>query len=529
MEGQVGETVPKTSVPDGHTAPRSQRTLARILLPLAGLVGLAAWASGVWNRAFDYDEVMQAHAIWQIGQGLVPFHDFFECHTPLLWYLFVPAVPLLPEGPELLFGLRVLSGLGLGLWLTLLLWNTRIARPQFSQQWLVLAACLLLFQRQVLDYAVQFRPDTWAWAAAMAALLHFQLRPASRFRRFVWLGAAGTFAVLALPKLALLFPSFAAIDLLRRGRAGEPLLPNLGGYALGISAGLAVTLGLLFAAGIDPLTAWDLSVRYHSYVVAEAGFTRGVFEEVLAAPLPLAISLLGLGAWAGWLVRARLAPTTFELAVLLTVTAQLVLVRIPHVQYVAPVFISCAVFLPYCGLWVREFGSRWSPAPVTATGTAAALAICAASLALTTSWGSGAAARFADVQRAVLELAPPEARIVVPPPFHPMVRHDALYGLIQTWLPSGLTTEQAMRQLELPYADRRGAAYYRQELEEHRPAVILFTGRREFYYSPEQAEAISSYLSQHSAEYRSVVGLRPTLWVRGDLLASRLRQEPLDR
>ena len=133
--------------------------------------------------------------------------------------------------------------------------------------------------------------------------------------------------------------------------------------------------------------------------MAEAGFTRGVFEEVLAAPVPLAISLLGVGAWAGWLVRARLTPTTFELAMLLTVTAQLVLVRIPDVQYVAPVFIWCAVFLPYCGLWTRELTSRWSPAPAAATAAAAALAICAASLALTTSWGSGAAGRFADVQR----------------------------------------------------------------------------------------------------------------------------------
>ena len=82
--------------------------MSRALLAVPLAAALLAWGSGVLGRAFDYDEVMQAHAIWQIAQGLVPFRDFFECHPPFLWYPFVPALAVLPEGPELLFGLRIL-------------------------------------------------------------------------------------------------------------------------------------------------------------------------------------------------------------------------------------------------------------------------------------------------------------------------------------------------------------------------------------------------------------------------------------
>jgi hypothetical protein len=125
------------------------------------------------------------------------------------------------------------------------------------------------------------------------------------------------------------------------------------------------------------------------------------------------------------------------------------------------------------------------------------------------------------VHRAILELAPPGARIAVPPPFHPIARRDAFYALIQTWLPSGVTTEDTLRRLDLPHADQLGEPAYRRQLEESRPAVVLFTGRREFFYSDEQARAIDGFLAAHASEYRRVVGLEPALWVRGDLVAAR--------
>jgi hypothetical protein len=49
-------------------------------------------------------------------------------------------------------------------------------------------------------------------------------------------------------------------------------------------------------------------------------------------------------------------------------------------------------------------------------------------------------------------------------------------------------------------------------------ALVLFTGRREVFYSDEQTAAIAGYLEAHASEYRRVVGIAPPLWLRADLV-----------
>ncbi len=53
--------------------------------------------------AFSYritvDEWEHMQASWMIGQGMVPFRDFFEHHHPLMWYL---TAPFLRDNPSLL-------------------------------------------------------------------------------------------------------------------------------------------------------------------------------------------------------------------------------------------------------------------------------------------------------------------------------------------------------------------------------------------------------------------------------------------
>jgi hypothetical protein len=505
--------------------------MSRALLAVPLAAALLAWTSGVFGRAFDYDEVMQAHAIWQIAQGLVPFRDFFECHPPFLWYPFVPALALLPDGPEMLFGLRLLSALGFAAWLTALLLAARAARPALRAEWWVAAGAIAACMPPVQDLAVQFRPDVWVWAAAFAALAR-AIRTRAGVRRAIELGAAGSLCSLALPKLAPLFPAFVLADLARRqvsrseptaseDHGGGPIVAELAGYAVGIGGAIALALGFTVAIGVDPIEAWDLSVRYHGYVAAHTGFAHNLWYEMLATPGPLAVACVGVLAWAAWLRAERTAPTALELAVLATGAIQLAFVPFPYVQYAAPIFVLAAIFVPYLGAWAERIGARVRPAPQGALAAAALLAIALVAAPLAAGWRSRDAARFAEVHRAILELAPPGARIAVPPPFHPIARRDAFYALIQTWLPSGVTTEDTLRRLDLPHADQLGEPAYRRQLEESRPAVVLFTGRREFFYSDEQARAIDGFLAAHASEYRRVVGLEPALWVRGDLVAAR--------
>lgn len=489
----------------------------RILLPLALVAGLVAWATAILNQAFSYDEVRNAHAIWQISEGLVPFRDFFESQPPFLWYPFLPVLRLLPDGPAALFGLRFVAAGTTLLFVVALMAGLRVGRPELPLCWLVAAGSLVLFQQEVLEYSLRFRVDALAWATAFLAFARFELRSRSRVLRFGELGFLGLLVVIALPKLAVLVLTFGATDLARRFRAGEPVAPSIGGYAVGIGCGVWAALVFLLAAGIDPLHVWEFSVRYRAHMMSEAGFNSGVFEAVFAARFPLAVSLVGLSAWAGWLIRERQAPSALDVAVLATCVFQLAWVRVPEAEYVAPVFVLMALFFPYVGLWARSAGRDFERVGLA---SAAVLAIVAAVLSHASYRELGMAQRFLQVQRAIVELTEPDARIVVPPPFHPVNRHDAFYGLVHAFVPAGANTEEAMRQLDLPYRERRNTASYRRELEEQAPALVLFTGRSESFYSAEQSEAIGAYLVDHAGEYRTVVGVRPTLYMRVEPVTS---------
>jgi hypothetical protein len=499
--------------------------MPRALLAVPLATALLAWGSGLLRTGFDYDEVMQAHTIWLIAQGLVPFRDFFECHPPFAWYPFVPALALLPDGPDMLFGLRLLSALGNAAWITALFAAARAARPGLRAEWLVVAGAIAASHPMAVYLGAQFRPDAWVWAAALAALAR-AIRLRAGFRRAAELGAAGSLCALALPKLALLFPAYVAFDFVSRIR--EPLARELAGYAVGIAAGIAMAVGFLFAVGIDPRVAWDLSITYHAYVAVHYGWARGLWHEVTTDIPSLGVALVGLLASATWLRHVRQAPNPFELAVLATCALQLWLVPFPYVQYAAPIFVLSAIFAPYCGEWAAWLAARRPVAPRAILACACAIATALAVRPLVLIWRSGDAARQSDFQHAVLELAPSDARIVVPPPFHPIARRDAFYALIHTWMPSGLTSEETLRRLALPNHQRVGIAAYREQLEQSRPAVILFTTEgRETLYSPEQSAAIAGYLVEHAGDYRRADGLAPTLWVRADLaVASEPRLPP---
>jgi hypothetical protein len=280
---------------------------------------------------------------------------------------------------------------------------------------------------------------------------------------------------------------------------------------MGVPLGIAIAIGFLLAVGIAPRDVFDLSIRYHADVAAHFGTPHGLWRELIGGErLAFAIGLAGIVSWAAWLVLRRATPTTLELAVLASLVLQSALVPFSYIQYTAPVLVLAAIFLPCCG--------EWAPRALLAGAGALAVGLAVHSLAVEDA--SPDAGHFAQVQNAVLELAPRDQPILVAPPFHPIVRRDAVYGLIQTPMPSGATTEETLRRLAVPVAARFGTEVVRRELETSRPAVVLFTGRPEFFYSGEQAKAIAGYLADHAREYRRVVGIEPALWVRADLVGA---------
>ncbi|HQO35867.1 MAG TPA: hypothetical protein PLG59_14485, partial [bacterium] len=48
-------------------------------------------------RLFDPDEFEHLHAAFCTNQGMVPYRDFFEHHTPLFWIFLQPLYLLLDD------------------------------------------------------------------------------------------------------------------------------------------------------------------------------------------------------------------------------------------------------------------------------------------------------------------------------------------------------------------------------------------------------------------------------------------------
>jgi len=202
----------------------------------AALLGLAAVVrvGVVLNRSLDADESQHLHAAWLVGQGQVPFRDFWEHHLPLFYYLLAPLTRWFAESPAVyLVGRGVMTvGAGLALLLTY-----RLAR-RLSREAAAVAVVLLAFLPEFVQNSTEVRPDVpalVAWLVTLVALVTWRERGAAG-----WLWVAG----LALG-LALAFTLKAIYAAL--GAALAVCFAGLGREAGGL--GRTVTWLARFAAG----------------------------------------------------------------------------------------------------------------------------------------------------------------------------------------------------------------------------------------------------------------------------------------
>ncbi len=79
--------------------------LIALLVPLLISIGLRVLL--LFNRWFDPDEYAYLHLGWMVMNGYVPYRDFFEPHTPGLWYLLAPLAWLFDESSAYLFAGRL--------------------------------------------------------------------------------------------------------------------------------------------------------------------------------------------------------------------------------------------------------------------------------------------------------------------------------------------------------------------------------------------------------------------------------------
>jgi hypothetical protein len=154
-------------------------------LLLAAVVLMLLWLQ--WGRCLAWDELEFLRATQWVGQGRVPYRDFWEHHGPLQWFLMAPLKALV-NGPGastvlwMRWGQLPFWGLAGGcVWVLLQRAKTPV--------WLALVVCALPLLAPLFTlWAVEYRPDTLASAMLLLGLAVW--RVSSRGISMLTVGAA---------------------------------------------------------------------------------------------------------------------------------------------------------------------------------------------------------------------------------------------------------------------------------------------------------------------------------------------------
>lgn len=139
-----------------------------------------------WLHPLSRDEIEYFHATDWVRQGLVPYRDFFEHHTPLQWFVFAPVSAL--NGDETgVAAVMPLRAAQIPVWiitfLTLLVLMRRAGLSLFAS---CAAIALAVTSSLLMLPAIEYRVDTLACALFVAALaLAFRMdAPHRRFAAY---------------------------------------------------------------------------------------------------------------------------------------------------------------------------------------------------------------------------------------------------------------------------------------------------------------------------------------------------------
>ena len=201
--------------------------------PVVILIVIAAAARALsltWLHPLNWDEIEYFRATDWVRQGLVPYRDFWEHHTPLQWFVFAPVAALIRSpGASAIIAMRWAQ---VPLWiLTFFLFSIWMRRAGLSLVArlgaILLALCSSLFMLPVVEYRI----DAMGCALYAAALVLLQ-DSSKRWFAFAG-GAALCLAALANLRLGPLLALTAVLYAIVRRRA-----------AIQIFSGVIATLAL---------------------------------------------------------------------------------------------------------------------------------------------------------------------------------------------------------------------------------------------------------------------------------------------
>lgn len=224
-----------------------QRTIRLLIALTAAGAAVRLLALG-WMHPLNWDEIEYFRATDWVRQGLVPYRDFWEHHTPLQWLLFAPLSGLTRNaGAPAVIAMRwVQVPLWIGIFWMTNLWMRRAGLSSFGR-WsaMAVAACSSLLMLPAIEYRVDV-PACALYLAGLVLLQRMEARGASGFLAGVAFCLTGCTNLRFGPLLAATAASALIAD--PRTRSWR-FVRRAGWLLLGVVTTAAVGLGALAATG----------------------------------------------------------------------------------------------------------------------------------------------------------------------------------------------------------------------------------------------------------------------------------------
>lgn len=232
----------------------------------------------------NHDDVGYMHFSWLISQGLVPFLDYWDHHSPFLVMLLAPLMKVAPRSPVIFDIARIFSGCMFVVNASL---GWVIARQVWQDKARLSVYLLLLSSATIFAHYLVLRPDIFM-AFFMLAGIYVSLEiPRKGILSCFLAGVAFGLALAFITKQYLLvfLPILAVFLGERRGR-----VKKLAAYCVGIFIGIVPLLSYLTGAGIvNEYAAWTI------------GFNGSALQVIVHIPLVL----LAAGIWGGVMLMRR--------------------------------------------------------------------------------------------------------------------------------------------------------------------------------------------------------------------------------
>ena len=261
---------------------------------------LTATALGRFFEGWNEDELMHLHAAWLIGQGLVPYRDYFDHYMPLFHVLFAgPATWFGTHYVALYIFARVVAFVVAAAAILLMCRSANWAHPDGPY-----LAGLVLLSARYADFLFLLRPDFVALLLLSVAVVLLS-KPTSVLTS-AGAGLAFGLASLCTQKTFAFVPAFVLWQVLRLWHCGA------GSRAQEVSRAAGLLIGMV----LPPLVLWAALARLHALSQFMAGQIIGLHWKPpggrfyqLQAHLqePLLAGLLPFGFGVAWAFRALVA------------------------------------------------------------------------------------------------------------------------------------------------------------------------------------------------------------------------------